>query len=159
VIPLVEVTSTAFTSPDVFERTFSILEGVGKKPVRVLKDVPGFIGSRLQFSLWREAIEMVEAGICDAETIDIVVKNSFGMKLAVLGPMENVDLVGLELTRDVHRNLFPYLSKSDKPSPLLDKLIEQGKLGMASGEGLRKWTEKEAQDVRTRLAQLLIQRK
>jgi 3-hydroxybutyryl-CoA dehydrogenase len=155
-IPLVEVVSTRFTAPAIFERTFAILEGVGKCPVRVMRDVPGFIGNRLQHAMWREALAMVEAGVCDPETIDIVVKQSFGMRLPVLGPMENADLVGLELTRDVHRILFPHLDNSQHSSELLNSLIENGRLGMRSGAGLRTWSPGEAKAVRDQLAESLI---
>jgi 3-hydroxybutyryl-CoA dehydrogenase len=155
-IPLVEVVSTRFTAPAIFERTFAILEGVGKCPVRVMRDVPGFIGNRLQHAMWREALAMVEAGVCDPETIDIVVKQSFGMRLPVLGPMENADLVGLELTRDVHRILFPHLDNSQHSSELLNSLIENGRLGMRSGAGLRTWSPGEAKAVWDQLAESLI---
>ena len=157
-VPLVEVVSTRFTSPAIFERTFAILEAAGKRPVRVMRDVPGFIGNRLQHAMWREALAMVAAGVCDAETIDTVVKQSFGMRLPVLGPMENADLVGLELTRDVHRTLFPHLDNSQHSSALLDSLINDGKLGMRSGQGLRKWGPGEAKAVQDQLAELLIAR-
>jgi 3-hydroxybutyryl-CoA dehydrogenase len=116
------------------------MRAVGKEQVRVEKDIPGFIGNRLMHAFWREAISLVEAGVCDAETIDIVVKRGFGLRLPVLGPMENADLVSLELTRDIQRVIFPHLEKSSEPSPLLDRLITEHKLGMRSGEGLRKWT-------------------
>ena len=89
-VPLVEVVRTRFTSPEIFERMFSILEPAGKCPVRVNRDIPGFIGNRLQHAMWREALAMVDAGICDAETIDIVVKQSFGMRLSVLRPSEKM---------------------------------------------------------------------
>ncbi len=155
-VPLVEVIRTEDTSNEVFDRTFDILESVGKRPVRVNKDVAGFIGNRLQHALWREAISLVHRGVCDAETIDIVVKQSFGMRLPVLGPMENADLVGLELTRNVHQIIFPDLDRETQPSPLLDDLMEQGKLGMRTGEGFRKWTQESADEVRQTLALHLI---
>ncbi len=79
----------------------------GKKPVHVKKDVPGFIGNRLQHALWREAIALVEHGICDAETVDTVIKASFGRRLAVLGPLENADLVGTDLTLAIHQTVLP----------------------------------------------------
>jgi len=158
-VPLVEVVTTRFTSAAIFEQTFAILEAAGKRPVRVLRDVPGFIGNRLQHAMWREALAMVAAGVCDAETIDTVVKQSFGMRLPVLGPMENADLVGLELTRDVHRTLFPHLDNSQQSSALLDSLINDGKLGMRSGEGLRKWGPGDAKAVQDQLAELLTARR
>lgn len=155
-IPLVEVVRTAFTRADVFDATFDWLEAVGKRPVKVQRDVTGFIGNRLQHALWREAIGLVEAGVCDAEAIDLVVKHSFGLRMPVLGPMENADLVGLELTRDVHRVLFPELKSDTAPSPLLDRLIADGRTGMKAGQGLRAWTAAEADAVHARLAAHLI---
>jgi len=155
-VPLVEVVRTARTSDEVFEDTFDILLAAGKHPVKVQKDVPGFIGNRLQHALWREAISLVHRGVCDARTIDEVVKQSFGMRLPVLGPMENADLVGLELTREVHRILFPDLDDGDTPSPLLAELLDRGHRGMRTGKGLRDWTPGQADAVRERLARHLI---
>lgn len=155
-IPLVEVVRTAYTADAVFEAAFDWLAAVGKRPVKVLRDVPGFIGNRLQHALWREAIGLVEDGVCDAEAIDQVVKHSFGLRMPVLGPMENADLVGLELTRAVHRLLFPALRADTTASPLLDRLIAAGHLGMQSGRGFRAWTAEEAQAVHRRLAAHLI---
>ena len=156
-VPLVEVVRTEDTSEKVFEQTFSWLEAVGKRPVKVQRDIAGFIGNRLQHAMWREAIALVEEGVCDAEAIDLVVKNSFGMRLPVLGPMENADLVGLQLTRDVHRVLFPHLHCNKAPSPLLDDLIEQGHTGMKANQGLRFWTSEQAEAVHARLAAHLLQ--
>ena len=79
----------------------------GKKPAHVKKDVPGFIGNRLQHAMWREAVYLVENGICDAKTVDDVVKASFGRRSAVLGPLENADLVGTDLALAIHNLLFP----------------------------------------------------
>ncbi|MGO4326260.1 3-hydroxyacyl-CoA dehydrogenase family protein [Cupriavidus sp. 2TAF22] len=155
-VPLVEVIRIEETSDDVFNETFALLEQVGKCPVKVHKDVPGFIGNRLQHALWREAISLVYRGVCDAKTIDIVVKQSFGMRLPVLGPMENADLVGLELTRNVHQLIFPDLDNSREPSPLLDDLLGQGNSGMRTGKGLRDWTQESADEVRNALAMHLI---
>jgi 3-hydroxybutyryl-CoA dehydrogenase len=155
-VPLVEVVRTAFTRDDVFDTMFEWLAAVGKRPVKVHRDVTGFIGNRLQHALWREALGLVEDGVCDAEAIDLVVKNSFGMRMPVLGPMENADLVGLELTRDVHRVLFPDLKSNTAPSPLLDRLIADGHAGMKSGQGLLGWTAGEAEAVHARLAAHLI---
>lgn len=155
-VPLVEVVRTEFTRDEVFDAMFDWLAAVGKRPVKVRRDVTGFIGNRLQHALWREALGLVEDGVCDAEAIDVVVKNSFGMRMPVLGPMENADLVGLELTRDVHRVLFPELKSDTAPSPLLDRLVAAGHTGMKSGHGLRAWTAAEADAVHGRLAAHLI---
>ena len=95
-VPLVEVIQTEKTSDAVVKRTMELPGGAGLKPVHARKDIPGFIGNRLQHALKREAIALVENGVCDAETVDEVVKNGFGTRLAVLGPLEQSDLVGLD---------------------------------------------------------------
>lgn len=150
-IPLVEVIKTEWTDPGLAEQMYALLADAGKTPVMVEKDVPGFIGNRLQHALWREAVSLVERGICDAEAVDTVVKSCFGRRLAVLGPLENADLVGTDLTLDIHENVLFDLESRQGPSPYLEKLVEDGKLGMKSGEGFRKWTEAEAEAVRARV--------
>jgi 3-hydroxybutyryl-CoA dehydrogenase len=134
----------------------SLLASVGKKPAHVKKDVPGFVANRLQHALWREAIAMVADGICDARTVDDCVKNSFGLRLPVLGPLENADLVGIELTRDIHRTIIPELSRDAGPNPILDALIEAGKHGFKSGEGFQRWSADEQAALRQRLIDHLV---
>ncbi|MGR3499187.1 MAG: 3-hydroxyacyl-CoA dehydrogenase family protein [Limimaricola soesokkakensis] len=154
-IPLVEVIKTGWTDGEVAERMMALLASAGKTPVMVEKDVPGFIGNRLQHALWREAVSLVERGICDAEAVDTVVKSCFGRRLAVLGPLENADLVGTDLTLDIHENVLFDLESRQGPSPYLRQLVKDGKLGMKSGEGFRKWTEDEANAVRARVGRHL----
>jgi len=151
-IPLVEVVSTEWTDPACADTMMALLEDAGKTPVRVKKDVPGFIGNRLQHALWREAISLVENDICDAEAVDTVIKSSFGRRLAVLGPLENADLVGTDLTLDIHENVLSDLERSEAPSPYLAKLVADGRLGMKSGQGFRTWSEADANMLRERVA-------
>jgi 3-hydroxybutyryl-CoA dehydrogenase len=159
-IPLVEVIQSAQTSDATIHATMELLKSVGKSPAHVTKDVPGFVANRLQHALWREAIAMVAAGVCDAATLDACVKNSFGLRLAVLGPLENADLVGLDLTLDVHRTIIPELDRSDGPNPYLEAQVAAGRLGFKSGEGFRAWSDPEMNDLRRKLAaHLLAQRK
>ncbi|MBU2941116.1 3-hydroxyacyl-CoA dehydrogenase NAD-binding domain-containing protein [Shimia thalassica] len=151
-IPLVEVVKTEWTDPKVAQDMFDLLADAGKTPVMVEKDVPGFIGNRLQHALWREAVSLVENGICEAEDVDTVVKSCFGRRLAVLGPLENADLVGTDLTLDIHENVLHDLESRQGPSPYLEKLVAEGRLGMKSGQGFRKWTDEEADAVRAKVA-------
>ncbi len=139
-LPLVEVIETQWTSPDAVAWTMKLHEAAGKKPAHVKKDVPGFIGNRLQHALWREAISLVEHGICDAETVDDVIKTSFGRRLSVLGPLENADLVGTDLTLAIHNIVLPAIDCRPQASPYLQGLVADGKLGFKSGEGFRKWS-------------------
>ncbi|KAB0622577.1 3-hydroxyacyl-CoA dehydrogenase family protein [Castellaniella defragrans] len=150
-VPLVEVVGTARTDPRAIERTMALLRAAGKTPVHVKKDVAGFVGNRLQHALWREAVAIVAEGIADAETVDTVVKQSFGRRLAVLGPLENADLVGTDLTLDIHQVVLPHLNREPGPSPYLRELVASGRLGMKTGEGFRRWTAQEADALRGRV--------
>jgi len=147
-VPLVEVIGTEWTSPDAIDWTIKLHAAIGKTPVHVKKDVPGFVGNRLQHALWRECIALVQNGICDAETVDTVIKASFGRRLAVLGPLENADLVGTDLTLAIHKTVLPDIDRTPGPLPYLESLVARGKLGMKSGEGFRKWTPEQQQTLR-----------
>jgi 3-hydroxybutyryl-CoA dehydrogenase len=156
-VPLVEVIPTQWTDDATLAHTMALHRRIGKTPVHVKKDVPGFIGNRLQHALWREAISLVERGICDAETVDIVVKASFGRRLAVLGPMENVDQVGADLTLAIHQSVLSDLESRPGPSPLLESMVADGRLGMKSGEGFYRWTPEQQTALRTRVLNHLKQ--
>jgi 3-hydroxybutyryl-CoA dehydrogenase len=156
-VPLVEVIGTQWTSPETIEWTMALHKSIGKTPVHVKKDVAGFVGNRLQHALWREAIALVEHGICDAETVDTVIKAAFGRRLAVLGPLENADLVGTDLTLAIHRTVLPEIESRPGPSPYLEKLVADGKLGFKSGEGFRKWTPEQQQELRAKVTRHLKQ--
>jgi 3-hydroxybutyryl-CoA dehydrogenase len=121
----------------------------------VKKDVPGFIGNRLQHALWREAVALVEHGICDAETVDTVIKAAFGRRLAVLGPLENADLVGTDLTLAIHKTVLPAIDSRPTPSPYLEKLVAEGKLGFKSGQGFRTWTPEQQAALRRKVVEHL----
>lgn len=155
-IPLVEVIQGTDTSFPTIEVTMSLLKNVGKEPAYVKKDVPGFVGNRLQHALWREAIAMVAEGICDAATLDACVRNSFGLRLPVLGPLENADLVGLDLTLDIHQTIIPALDRHEGPHEYLRAKVAEGKLGFKSGEGFRTWTDDEMRSLRGRLTDHLV---
>jgi 3-hydroxybutyryl-CoA dehydrogenase len=150
-VPLVEVIGTPWTSPEAIDFTMKLHADAGKTPAHVKKDVPGFIGNRLQHALWREAVSLVEHGICDAATVDAVIKASFGRRLAVLGPLENADLVGTDLSLAIHQTVLPAIDSRPGPSPYLEKLVKDGKLGFKSGEGFRKWSAEEQAALRKRV--------
>ena len=140
-VPLVEVIQTEGTAPETIGAMMALLKNLGKVPVHVKKDVPGFVGNRMQHALWREAIALIDEGVCDAETIDLVVKNSFGRRLAVLGPIENADQIGTDLTLDIQTYLLPHLNRAIEPSRLLRDLLAGGKQGFKTNQGFKTWTE------------------
>lgn len=138
-IPIVEVIRGSQTSNETMDRSFEMLSRANKLPVRVEKDVPGFVGNRLQHALWREAIDLVAQGICDAETVDIVARNTIGLRLAQMGPIENADYVGLDMTLAIHQQVLPSINSDPFPSPLLEQLVSEGKLGAKTGQGFLQW--------------------
>lgn len=161
-IPLVEIVKANESSDETAQTLLHILEGVGKKPVICQKDVPGFIANRMQHALWREAIHIVEAGIADAETVDKAVKYSFGLRLPQLPPLVNSDMVGTDLTYNIHEYILQYLCNDTEPSPLLTKMKEEGKMGFKSGEGFFHWdkesVQKENDDLNKYLIKMLYQK-
>lgn len=161
-IPLVEIVKANESSDETAQTLLHILEGVGKKPVICQKDVPGFIANRMQHALWREAIHIVEAGIADAETVDKAVKYSFGLRLPQLPPLVNSDMVGTDLTYNIHEYILKYLCNDTEPSPLLTKMKEEGKMGFKSGEGFFHWdkesVQKENDDLNKYLIKMLYQK-
>lgn len=155
-IPLVEVIKSDASSDETAQTVLDVLTSVGKKPVLCKKDVPGFIANRMQHALWREAISIVEHGIADAETVDKAVKYSFGLRLPELGPLENADMVGVDLTYNIHDYILKDLEDSHSPSPLLKKLHDEGKLGFKTGEGFQKWTPEQIQASKDALSEYLV---
>ncbi|HEX8483801.1 3-hydroxyacyl-CoA dehydrogenase family protein [Sphingomonas sp.] len=150
-IPLVEVIRGPRTVPATVERTMSLLIQAGREPVRVDGDVVP--GNRLQHALWREAMALVDEGLCTPEDVDRIVKRSFGARLAVLGPLENADLVGLELTEQIHRVVLPMLSRATEPSPGLRDRIGAGAAGIAAGKGFHTgWNAQNVAILRDRLS-------
>jgi len=155
-IPLVEVVPGEDTAPSVVDATFNLLASVGKHPVKVRKDVPGFVGNRLQHALWREAISIVDQGIADAATVDEVIKNSFGIRLPVLGPLATADMVGLDLTLQIHDYILRHLDRSTGPAPILKDKVKKRELGFKTGNGFQEWTEEEMKACRKQLLNHLV---
>jgi 3-hydroxybutyryl-CoA dehydrogenase len=155
-IPLVEVVRTEQVDPVVVDRTMDLLRRVGKHPIDCKKDVPGFVANRLQHALWREAISIVEHGIADAATVDESIRFGPGLRLPILAPMENADMVGLDLTLAIHDYILPHLEASPEPSPLLREKVEAGDLGFKSGRGFAEWPPEAADASRKRLVAYLV---
>lgn len=155
-IPLVEVVKSDYTTEEVMDKTIELLKKANKHPIRVSKDVPGFVANRLQHALWREAISIVENGIADAATVDEAIKFGFGLRLPILGPMENADMVGTDLTLSIHSYILKHLENCTEPSPLLKEKVEGGNLGFKSGKGFQEWTPEQVKESSDGLREYLI---
>ena len=156
IVPCVEVIKSQFAAEEVFHTVIELMKRVGKEPIRVLKDVPGFLGNRLQHALWREAISLVEKGIADPEDVDRVVKYGFGLRLPFLGPLETADLAGLDLVYDVHQYLFSELENRSTPSPLLKTLVDQKTPGVKAKKGFYHWTDESIKQIVQRRDKALL---
>ena len=155
-IPLVEVVQTEETPKWVIDVTMDLHKAIGKHPIHCKKDVPGFVANRLQHALWREALSIVERGIADAATVDESLKFGPGLRLPVLAPLENADMVGLDLTLSIHSYVLKYLEDSHEPSPLLREKVEKNELGFKTGGvGYQTWTPEEQKALRARLLNYL----
>lgn len=139
-IPLVEIGRGQKTSQETVNVTTQLMTKIGKTPVLVQKEAPGFIGNRLQFALLREALYIVEQGIASMEDVDTAVKMSFGRRLPVTGPLETADLGGVDTFLAVSEYLMKDLCSSSQPSSLLTDAVKKGRLGTKSGTGLYEWS-------------------
>jgi 3-hydroxybutyryl-CoA dehydrogenase len=150
VVQCVEVIKSKFTSEEVFNATVNLMRKVGKEPVRVLKDIPGFLGNRLQLALFREALSLVEKGIAAPEDIDRVVKYSFGSRLPFIGPLETMDLAGHDLGYKVWKYLLPDLSSDLTTLNALKRMVDDGLLGVKTGKGFYEWNDENIKEVTNR---------
>jgi 3-hydroxybutyryl-CoA dehydrogenase len=160
-LPLVEIVPGPETSRQTLSAMVGILERIGKHPVVLRKEATGFVGNRLQFALFREALAIVEQGIASPEHVDQVVRYGFGRRLAAAGPFEVFDLGGLDTIQAVAAQIFPELACSGEAAgqvpDLLRHKVEARELGVKSGRGFYEWTSDKANELRTRLGRSLAQ--
>ena len=135
VIPAVEIHHGSETSDGAIERMIAIMDCVGKVPVRVRKEIPGFIINRLTGALEREIDLLLDKGIVSPQDLDVAVKASLGFRLACIGPMEAEDFIGLDTAYRVSNNVYQGLSNATEASAELGEKVERGELGVKSGKG------------------------
>ena len=136
-VELVEVVGAEETAPATTEALVDWMEQLGKEPVVVRRDVPGFLVNRLQYALLREAYALVDEGVCSFADVDRAVVHGLGARWAAIGPFETMDLAGLDVHAAVAANLWPELASGDKPSATIAEVLETGALGVKNGRGLR----------------------
>jgi 3-hydroxybutyryl-CoA dehydrogenase len=156
-VPLVEVVRGPETSDATVETVVPLLKGVGKTPVVVQKEAPGFIGNRLQLALVREALSIVAQGLATPEDVDLVVRTSLGRRWSVAGPFETSDAAGLDTVLAVAGQLFPAIESSPEVPALLHDVVARGNLGLKSGKGFYDWPPEAAEALRERIRLALIE--
>jgi 3-hydroxybutyryl-CoA dehydrogenase len=157
VIPLVEVTRGERTSHATARLLMDLARRLGKRPILVRRDVPGFVGNRLQFAVLREALHILAEGIASAEDIDAAMTAGPGLRYALIGPLRTADLGGLDVFDAISRYLFAELNSEKGPSPVLAELVKKGKLGAKSGAGIHAYPPAELKRTLRRRDRVLLE--
>ena len=156
IIPLIEVIKGDKTAQETADIIYDISLKIGKKPIYVNKDVPGFIANRIQLAVMRECVYMLENGIGTAEDIDKCMKYALGFRYACIGPFEVVDFGGLDTFYHVADYLWEDLSDAKKPYGLFKKLIEEKNLGVKTGKGFYDYSGDKAKKALDRRDKLFL---
>jgi 3-hydroxybutyryl-CoA dehydrogenase len=154
-VPLVEIISAEFTDRKVAERLIALMRELGKAPIDVSKDVPGFVGNRLQHALMREALWLVANGVTTPEGIDTAVRFGFGFRYIACGPMMQKELSGWDTNLYAGTSVYPHLYNEKAPPPFLKKMVDDGHIGMKAKHGLWEWTEESVAREKARIERCL----
>ena len=155
-VPAVEVVRGEFTDQTLWEQCSGLMLILGKVPVNVRKDIPGFLANRLQHALAREAFALIDAGLATPEDIDAAVRFGFGLRYLAAGPILQKDIAGLDIHCAAARTMYPTLANNTVPSASLSEKVADGKLGMKSGEGFYRWSPESAAREKARYEQNLL---
>jgi 5-formyl-3-hydroxy-2-methylpyridine 4-carboxylate dehydrogenase len=156
VIPVIEVIAGEQTSPDVVERLRQLVTDLGLVPVTVLRDVPGFVENRVLYAIMRECLSLVDNGVVSSEDLDTCVQWGIGFKLAVIPPLQLLDVAGLDIYHAVASYLNADLDDRRDVSEAIISRIDKGELGMKTGKGLFDYTPEQAAALRQARAQQLV---
>jgi 3-hydroxybutyryl-CoA dehydrogenase len=157
IVPLVEVVKGLKTSDEAVKRTAEIWRSLGRVPVIINADIPGFIVNRIQHAMIREAVFLLGTGVASVEDIDLAVSLGLGPRLSISGPLEQRDINGLDMHYNVAKYLWNKLSDWEYPLDYVRKMVETGKLGLKSGQGYYDWTGKDPAEVRRVRDDILIE--
>ena len=156
-VPSVEVLRNEMTSDKSVEIVCELLKRVGKRPVVIQREVPGFVANRLQMALTREALSLVEKGVVSPQDIDTIMKNGIGRRWAVAGVFEVWELAGWDLIETMAAWLYPDLDASRGVQETLQDKVASGELGVKTGRGFYDWTPESADALRERIAHALVE--
>lgn len=142
-VPCVELVKNEFTSQEALDAVITLLESCGREVCKMNKPAPGFIANRLQHALYREAVYMVEQGICDPEDIDKCIRSSWGPRYTSIGLFDHFDYAGLDLIANIETYLYPDLCDTKTVHPSLQERLERGDLGCKTGVGYYDWRKRD----------------
>jgi 3-hydroxybutyryl-CoA dehydrogenase len=156
-VPAVEVIRGEGTDPAVWQRCAMLMRALGKVPVLVKKDIPGFLANRLQHALAREAFALIDAGLASPQDVDNAVRYGFGLRFLAAGPVLQKDIAGLDIHCAAASTMYPDLARDTIPARTLRDKVQAGKLGMKTGEGFYQWTPASAAKEKARYEKVLLQ--
>lgn len=142
-VPCVELVKNDFTAPDALDAVVTLLESCGREVCKMNKPAPGFIANRLQHALYREAVYMVEQGICGPEDIDKCIRSSWAPRYTSIGLFDHFDYAGLDLIANIESYLYPDLCDAKTVHPSLQERLDRGDLGYKTGRGYYDWRDRD----------------
>ena len=154
-VPLVEVISAEDTDPALAERLVGLMRDLGKAPIWVKKDVPGFVGNRLQHAMMREALYLIADGVTTPEGIDTAVRFGFGFRYIACGPVLQKEMSGLDTHYLSGASIYPHLYNEMVPPPLLKEMVDKGHIGMKAKRGFWEWNDEKLAKERARIERCL----
>lgn len=155
-IPMIEVVPGEKTAQAAVDGTIAVIEDIGYYPCLLKKEVPGFVENRVLYAIMRECLALVDEGVIDREELDLNVKWGIGYKLAVIPPMQLLDMAGMDIYTSVASYLNPDLSNTAEVSPTIRDLVERGRLGLKTKGGLFDYTDEEVGQLRAQRGAKLV---
>jgi 3-hydroxybutyryl-CoA dehydrogenase len=155
-VPAVEVVQGEFTDPAATDKLYDIMKAVGRMPVRVNRDMPGFLANRIQHALMREVFAVIDEGLGTPEDVDVAVRYGFGFRYIAAGPILQKEFAGLDTQISAARSIYPSLCNSSEPSRILTKAVEEGRVGMKAGKGFWSWSPEQIKQERERYQRTLL---
>ncbi len=140
-VPLVEIVRSEWTADWVVDTLEAWMRAARKAPIRVNRDITGFIGNRLQAALIREALYLVESGVTTAQGIDDAVRFGFGFRFLACGPMKQKEFSGWDTNLAAGNVIYPTLCNGTRHGRMLHEMIEQGRIGMKTKRGFWEYTD------------------
>jgi 3-hydroxybutyryl-CoA dehydrogenase len=156
-VPFVEIVPGGETSDETVAAMSGLLTAIGKRPIVVRKEVPGFVASRLQEALLREALWLVQNGVASPQDVDVAIKTGIGRRWAVAGVFEVLEIAGWDLLEAIATDLFPHLASSPEVPAVLSDMVRRGELGVKTGKGFYEWTPRSAESLKRRIAAALVE--
>ena len=156
-VPFVEIVPGGETSDETVAAMSGLLTAIGKRPIVVLKEVPGFVASRLQEALLREALWLVQNGVASPQDVDVAIKTGIGRRWAVAGVFEVLEIAGWDLLEAIATDLFPHLASSPEVPAVLSDMVRRGEFGVKTGKGFYEWTPRSAEALKRQIAAALVE--